>query len=296
MSQTTRREIGLESTRMAAISHRGARRNRRKPSAISLFAGAGGLDIGVDAAGFKTICAVELDPHCVSTLQRNARGKAVWQVDVRALDPKGVATSLNLKPGELGLLHGGPPCQPFSQIGKKTGIKDPRGQLAFQMVRFAKEAQPAAVLIEQVPKFLDAPAAQDMTMLDALSEEFEHIGYDLQATVLDAADCGVPQKRKRAIIVAVPKARPSISLWLAKGSRPPLVRQSVICPMPFLRIVSRWCPITLTSRRPGTVTGFHSWQRASGCRRRKAHRRMWFNGSRQRTQPSSAGCTETCPR
>lgn len=203
----TRRETGLDNSRMAANSRRGARKNRRKPSAISLFAGAGGLDIGVDAAGFQTVCAVELDPHCVSTLLRNARGKAVWQVDVRALDPKGVGTSLDLKPGELGLLHGGPPCQPFSQIGKKTGIKDPRGQLAFQMVRFTKEAQPAAVLIEQVPKFLDAPATHDMTMLDVMSEEFASIGYDLQATVLDAADCGVPQKRKRAIIVAVPKGQ-----------------------------------------------------------------------------------------
>ena len=207
MSQTTRRENGLDNTRMVTSSRRGGAKNRRKPSAISLFAGAGGLDIGVDAAGFRTVCAVELDPHCVSTLLRNARSKAVWQVDVRALDPKGMGTSLELKPGELGLLHGGPPCQPFSQIGKKAGIKDPRGQLAFQMVRFAKTAQPAAVLIEQVPKFLDAPATHDMTMLDVLSDEFAHIGYDLQATVLDAADCGVPQKRKRAIIVAVPKGQ-----------------------------------------------------------------------------------------
>ena len=123
MSQMTRRETGLDNTRMVANSRRGGRKNRRKPPAISLFAGAGGLDIGVDAAGFQTICAVELDPHCVSTLLRNARGKAVWQVDVRALDPKGVGTSLDLKPGELGLLHGGPPCQPFSQIGKRPGSR-----------------------------------------------------------------------------------------------------------------------------------------------------------------------------
>ena len=197
----------MDKVRTMAKSHPNVRNDRRKPSAISLFAGAGGLDIGVDAAGFQTICAVELDPHCVSTLMRNSRGKAVWQVDVRALDPNGVATTLDLKPGELGLLHGGPPCQPFSQIGKKTGIKDPRGQLAFQMVRFTRETRPAAVLIEQVPKFLDAPATDDMTMLDVLSEEFAGVGYDLQATVLDAADCGVPQKRKRAIIVAVPKGQ-----------------------------------------------------------------------------------------
>lgn len=183
-----------------------ARGQSAKPSAVSLFAGAGGLDLGVDGAGFRTICAVELDVHCVSTLLRNAAGKTVWQVDVRALDPSGMLAALDVKPGELGLLHGGPPCQPFSQIGKKTGVSDPRGQLAFQMVRFADAMRPNAVLIEQVPRFLAAPATRDMTMEDVLREEFHRVGYSLHATVLDAADYGVPQRRKRAIIVAVPQA------------------------------------------------------------------------------------------
>ena len=174
-----------------------------KRTAISLFAGAGGLDIGVDQAGFKTICAIEIDPHCVSTLQRNARGKTVWQVDVRALDPHGIGEALNLRSGELALLHGGPPCQPFSQIGKKAGIADPRGLLVFEMVRFAAALRPAAVLIEQVPKFLDAVAAYGMTMLDVLADEFHQVGYDLRAAVLDAVDYRVAQKRKRAIIVGV---------------------------------------------------------------------------------------------
>ena len=104
-----------------------------KPRAISLFAGAGGLDIGVDNAGFKTTCAIELDAHCVSTLRQNARGKIVWQVDIRALDAMRVADTLSLRPGDLALLHGGPPCQPFSQIGKKRGMSDPNGPLAFEM-------------------------------------------------------------------------------------------------------------------------------------------------------------------
>ena len=127
----------------------------------------------------------------------------MWQVDVRALDPRRVATALNLEPGDLALLHGGPPCQPFSQIGNKQGVTDPRGQLAFEMVRFAERLRPAAVLIEQVPKFLDAWAASGMTMLDVFREEFLRIGYGLRAEILDASDYGVPQKRKRAIIVAV---------------------------------------------------------------------------------------------
>ena len=197
----------MQETDSPSMTPNGRTAKGGKPKAISLFAGAGGLDIGVDAAGFRTICAIELDVHCVSTLLRNARGKAVWQVDVRALDPGGVGTALKVGRGELGLLHGGPPCQPFSQIGKKGGVDDPRGQLAFQMVRFADALRPDAVLIEQVPKFLDTWAATGMTMLDVLCEEFCRIGYDLQATVMDAADYGVAQRRKRAIIVAVPKGQ-----------------------------------------------------------------------------------------
>lgn len=196
-------ESGLQETDIPANSVNEGSPRGGQPRAMSLFAGAGGLDIGVDAAGFRTICAVELDAPCVSTLLRNARGKAVWQVDVRALDPIGVAVALKLRPGELALLHGGPPCQPFSQIGKRGGVDDPRGQLAFQMVRFAEALRPAAVLIEQVPKFLGTWAADGMTVLDVLGEEFRRIGYKVRATVMDATDYGVPQKRKRAIIVAV---------------------------------------------------------------------------------------------
>lgn len=178
-----------------------------KPRALSLFAGCGGLDIGADRAGFNTVCSVEYDPHCVSTLRHNSPGKIVWQVDVKALDPERVCDALGLAPGDLSLLHGGPPCQPFSQIGRKAGLSDPRGKLVFEMVRFAKAMRPTAVIIEQVPKFLDAPAADGMTVLQVLQAEFDSIGYDLKASILDASNFKVPQRRKRAIIVCVPQGQ-----------------------------------------------------------------------------------------
>lgn len=179
----------------------------KRKQAISLFAGAGGMDVGVDQAGFKTVCSVELDRHCASTLARNARVKTVWNVDVKALDPVGMMRSLGMKRGELALLHGGPPCQPFSQMGLRGGLSDPRGQLAFEMVRFAAALRPGAVVIEQVPKFLQARATENATVLEMLREEFASFGYDLDAAVLDASDYGVPQKRKRAIIVCVPSGQ-----------------------------------------------------------------------------------------
>ena len=176
-----------------------------KPPALSLFAGAGGFDIGVDQAGFKTVCSVEVDPHCVATLRRNSRGKTVWQVDVRALDPLRMADSLGFGVGELALIHGGPPCQPFSQMGKRAGASDSQGMLVFEMVRFAEALRPAAVLIEQVPRFLNARISESASMKDALAERFERVGYDMFAEVLNAARFGVPQLRKRAIIACVPK-------------------------------------------------------------------------------------------
>ena len=175
-----------------------------KLKALSLFSGAGGLDIGVSQAKFQNVCSVEFDPHCVSTLRRNGRGKTVWQVDIRALDPERMADTLDLQPGDLHLLHGGPPCQPFSQMGKQYGVSDPRGSLVFEMLRFAAALRPAAILIEQVPRFLQAPVTETASMQDILSEEFYNIGYDVHTQILDATHYGVAQRRKRAVIVCLP--------------------------------------------------------------------------------------------
>lgn len=200
--------------RQARRPLRGVRKPRRggaamRPKAISLFSGAGGMDIGVEKAGFNNVCSIEMDPHCVSTLRRNASSRgAVWQVDITALDPLRAAGAIGLKAGDIALLHGGPPCQSFSQIGHKRGLKDPRGRLVFEMVRFADALRPTAIMIEQVPTFLDTRAAGRMTVLDLLAEEFWPIGYETHATVINALDFGVPQRRRRACIVCVPKGQP----------------------------------------------------------------------------------------
>ena len=171
-----------------------------KNLALSLFSGAGGMDVGVDSAGFRTICAVELDPHGAETLRRNASGKRVLQVDVRSLDTEQTGELLGIPAaGGLALLHGGPPCQPFSQIGKRQGIDDPRGLLAFQMVRFASALRPIAIIMEQVPQFLNHEVA------DILSDKLSKLGYELHIAILNAVNYHVPQDRKRAILVGVPR-------------------------------------------------------------------------------------------
>ena len=176
--------------------------------AISLFAGAGGMDIGVEKAGFKTVCASESDPHCAATLRRNAPRKVVWQADARVIDPQRLLEVLELQPGEIGLLHGGPPCQPFSQIGKREGMGDPRGALIFEVLRFARIVRPLAVLIEQVPNFLRAQAPTGQHLMEQLWHEFRALGYDMHVDVVDAQAHGVAQRRRRALFVCVPAGAP----------------------------------------------------------------------------------------
>ena len=176
-----------------------------RPSALSLFSGAGGMDIGVDQAGFKTVCAIDFDPHCANTLRRNARQKTVWNIDVRALDAGRLRDILNMNEGELGLLHGGPPCQPFSQIGKRDGVRDPRGMLVFEMVRFTEAFRPKAVMVEQVPYFLRAMMPDGQLALHALATAFRALGYRVHVRTLDARNYGLAQRRERAFLVCLPQ-------------------------------------------------------------------------------------------
>lgn len=163
--------------------------------ALSLFAGAGGMDIGVEDAGFKTVGALDIDRHCISTLRRNARLKCVWQSDIRLADPSQVGDELGLTSGGLALLHGGPPCQPFSQIGELEGVKDSRGGLVFEMVRCAECLRPTAVMIEQVPKFLQSPVGRDASMRDPMrpTTSTSHPQGTASGYPMCRRDCGCPK-------------------------------------------------------------------------------------------------------
>ena len=178
-----------------------------KHPAVSLFAGAGGMDLGVDRGGFRTICALDFDPHCSTTLRRNAKGKVVWNVDVRTVDPERLRDVLGIRKGELCLLHGGPPCQPFSQIGKRSGLRDDRGMLVFEMARFASAFRPTAIMMEQVPYFSRSIMPDGRPVMEALSDKFRRLGYEMYTHTLDASEYGLPQRRKRVILVFVPKGQ-----------------------------------------------------------------------------------------
>jgi DNA (cytosine-5)-methyltransferase 1 len=177
--------------------------------AISLFSGAGGMDIGVIQAGFDILACVEIDPHCCATLRdailREKRSTRVIQADIRDLDPTQIMQQFNQSSGTLDLLFGGPPCQSFSQIGKQQGLNDERGLLLFEMVRFARAMLPKAILIEEVKGLQNIKDSRGKSggVLKKLISDLEALSYTVAWKVILAADYGVAQLRERIFIVGV---------------------------------------------------------------------------------------------
>lgn len=182
-----------------------------KLNAISIFSGAGGMDIGVTQAGFDVLACVELDHNCCDTLRENIRRQRlntkVYEGDIRAFSPEALMEELNVSVGEIDLLFGGPPCQAFSQIGKKLSLEDDRGMLIYQVVRYAEVLKPHAIMMEQVKGLLTAKDLSGETggVFNSFIKELDRLGYVPKWKVMTAADYGVPQLRQRVILVATRK-------------------------------------------------------------------------------------------
>lgn len=180
-------------------------------TAISLFSGAGGMDIGVQQAGFTILSCLELDKNCCDTLRENisreGRSTLVYEGDIKNITPEQILEDLGHNPGEVDLLFGGPPCQAFSQIGKQQSLLDERGLLLFQMVRYARVIQPRAIMIEQVKGLLNAKdlSGKRGGVFEQFIKELEELDYVPKWRVMLAADYGVPQLRERVFIVATKK-------------------------------------------------------------------------------------------
>lgn len=168
-----------------------------KPIAIDLFSGCGGLTLGLKQAGFRIIGAVEIDPLAVETYKANHKRVVVWEKDITKIPAIEVMRRLKIKRGQLDLLAGCPPCQGFSTITTLNGRigKDERNDLIFQYLRFVRAMRPKAVMMENVPKL-----AKNWRSKKLLAE-LRKLGYKARHGILDAADYGVPQRRRRFILV-----------------------------------------------------------------------------------------------
>lgn len=161
---------------------------------ISLFAGAGGLDRGFEAAGFKTIWANEYDRDIWKTFEKNFPNTVL---DRRSI----VKVSGSELPDCDGVI-GGPPCQSWSEAGKLRGIDDQRGQLFYEYIRVLKEKRPKFFLAENVSGMLSVRHREALKNIKIM---FEECGYDLHVKLLNAKDFAVPQDRKRVFFVGFRK-------------------------------------------------------------------------------------------
>lgn len=170
------------------------------------------MDIGVMQAGFDILACVEIDPYCCETLRaavtREQRRTRIIEDDIRNINPVDLMRDLCLEPGDLDLLCGGPPCQTFSQIGKRECLEDERGMLLFEMPRFAEVFRPKAILLEQVKGLLNAPDRSGKIggVFELLLERLQALDYIPKWKVILAADYGVPQMRERVFIISTLKS------------------------------------------------------------------------------------------
>lgn len=165
------------------------------PTCVDLFAGAGGSTQGLKDAGFRVLAAVELDAACAATYQLNHPEVALIKADVRSVDPTRLGRKLGLRRGQLDLLKACPPCQGFSSLGNGRS-DDERNDLVLEVVRFIEGLAPRVVVLENVP------GLQHDRRLSEFEEALARLGYKTAAYVVNATDFGVPQSRRRFILVA----------------------------------------------------------------------------------------------
>ena len=169
---------------------------------IELFAGAGGLALGLEYAGFEHIGLVEINKYAAETLKVNRPEWNVLCEDVEAVAGRNLEKEFNIKKGELDLLSGGAPCQSFSYAGKKLGLNDIRGTMFYHYATFLEKLQPKMFLFENVRGLLTHDKGKTY---ETILNIFEDTNYMTVHKVLNAWNYGVPQKRERLITVGIRK-------------------------------------------------------------------------------------------
>ena len=177
------------------------------PTHVSLFSGIGGFDLGFARAGYKNLVAVEQDEHAADTFRRNFIDNrdesaqedppVLMERDIQKVATWEILEAADAGVGEITTISGGPPCQGFSHIGKREA-DDPRNELYLEMVRIVHQAKPVSFVMENVPGLA---TMKDGRAIREVCENFAAGGYHVTWEKVDAADYGVPQHRKRVIIL-----------------------------------------------------------------------------------------------
>ncbi|PSL09195.1 DNA (cytosine-5)-methyltransferase 1 [Marinobacterium halophilum] len=214
---------------------------------VSFFSGGGGLDLGLEAVGFESLLVTDIDEHSCKSLENNkARSKSrqkpflryakVLRSDITELSGRDVLELVGKKPGELALLAGGPPCQAFSVFGKRKGLDDHRGQLAYHYLRMVAEIQPESFLFENVYGILTIEKGKVFEELcHKLSEPSPGIHYEISVHRVNAMDFGVPQSRDRVFVFGNRKYKKIPAPTATHTSNPQMALDSFLLPYRTVR-------------------------------------------------------------
>jgi DNA (cytosine-5)-methyltransferase 1 len=178
-----------------------AKTRGQRPAAIDLFCGCGGISSGLVAAGFRILAGVDVDARYIATFSHNFRAAKSLLLNIAEVTPKAFMSRVGLKRGELDLLAGGPPCQGFSKNvpRKYRFLEDPRNLLIKEFLDYCEELHPQVVLMENVAEMRNG---FDQTYTEEIMSRLADEGYTVTHAVLNAADYGVPQRRRRAFFLA----------------------------------------------------------------------------------------------
>lgn len=192
-----------------------------KLTAMDLFSGCGGLTSGLKSAGFAVVAAVEVDRKAQATYAANHPEVMLYGSDIKSLDPLAVASECGIGVGQLDLIAGCPPCQGFSRLrtrNRAVSVEDDRNNLVSEFLRFVSALLPKTVMMENVPSLM----ADDR--FDSIMKSLEVLGYKCSATVVDASDYGVPQRRKRMIMLG---SRVHSPVWVKPALKRKTVREAI---------------------------------------------------------------------
>lgn len=218
---------------------RTARTRKIRLKVISLFTGAGGLDLGFEAAGFATAVAVEMDPEAVATLRHN-RDWPVIDRDIHTVSSKELLATAALGEAEADVLIGGPPCQPFSKAGYWANgdtlrLEDPRAGTLGAYLRVLRDTLPRAFLLENVPGLAYRGKNEGLELVERLVKQINRergTRYQLSVARLNAADYGTPQVRERLFVIG---SRDGIELSFPAPTHQPSPQegQAMLAKLPF---------------------------------------------------------------
>lgn len=226
-----------------------------RPKFVSFFAGARGLDLGLEQAGLECIAANEFDPVANETIRVNAPSLKLYAEDVRQVTSERLSVDLGIRVGDLFAIVGGPPCQAFSTAGRRLGLNDHRGNVFLHFLNLIHELRPKYAVFENVRGLLSAPLShrphlergpdsppleddeQPGGALKLILALLRRSGYEVTFNLYNTANFGVPQGRERLVFIAsregerIPHLQPTHDAKAANGLLPWVTFRDAVGPL-----------------------------------------------------------------